>query len=618
MKHFLLLAITICLGFPVFSQASLAAENMIDDITVTTKYGKKKVYTVCQDARVSTQWYYMPNELRLAEEQQVNGKVKPKLTILRYQYMDMVTKEVKEGGILVAAFTYAIEPEVVDEVKRQIKQRRKGLGTLSLSAMPLTSSTIDFLASSNEFIGDLEAKTAGFGGATSASQEMVLSFNLTVLGASVFKGLVTGQGIPIRANISYNGLSAPCGFKIKGKWDNVYNYFEKNTTLEGKLGWKFISLGGKYSKNEVRENLKTIKGMEVDVIDCTTDAENKESGANSSLDALILTIQKEVFSDTLMNRASELAKLESLLKSPAIEGDKEATEKIKKAIADIITKTVQLGAQRSIKDIKRRRQGEINYDFSRQKLVLRSSALGGLLSLSKYGLTEEQLYQEGYIVDLDANLDFPSVIIGLPNINPDYDLKTILLEISYRNSAGITRGEARSWDSTKGWITPTGEEVGYIRFNLLGEKDKKRANEPEFDVKLQVVSKIPNASFTLQKKIKLSSGDRFVDAFELLTKEFIVDGTGLDYARVTQEKTDLAYVKFQFTKGRININKDLKPYFKDGIAGPPNLLYFLIPDDDTGMEAFKVIFTRNNGLKVERQEPIVAGENTLSNFEWKN
>ena len=217
-------------------QASLAAENMIDDIAVTTKYGKQKVYSVFQDAINTDQWYYMPNELRVAEEVKEDGEVGPKMTILRYQYQDPKDKVNKEGGVLVASFTYAIEPECVDQVKNAVKQK-KGAGNITLSAIPLKSSSIDFLSDSNEFIGNIDSKTATSAGATSASQEMVISFDLTVLGASVLKALASSNGgIPIRANITYSGLTPPCGFKLNGNWNNIYKYYEEKELIEGSIG----------------------------------------------------------------------------------------------------------------------------------------------------------------------------------------------------------------------------------------------------------------------------------------------------------------------------------------------------------------------------------------------
>ncbi|MEP7257925.1 MAG: hypothetical protein ABI687_06050 [Flavitalea sp.] len=595
-------------------QASLAAENIIDDIKVTTKYGKQKVYTVCRDARVTDQWYYMPNELRVAEEVSVGGKTRPKMTILRYQYKDPLTNDNKEGGVLVASFTYAIEPEVIDQVKQQIKQR-KGLASITLSAIPLNSSSIDFLSASDQFIGNVDAKSvSGLSGATSASQEMVISYNLTPLGASVFKALAgSGGGIPIRGNITYNGLSAPCGYSIKGKWDNVYKYFEQNRLIDGRFKFWFISGGGSTSKNEVKESLSTIQDMQVQVVECPS--AGSDSGQNTddaNMKELIKTIQTEVLSDSMMNRVSELAKLQAMY----LTADPTTAEKIEKMIATERA-MIQVGYQNSTKNISKRRKGAITYDFSRQKMIIRPSSIGGLLSFSKYGLDEAKLKQEGYIVDIDANQDFPSVIIGLPNISPDFDLRTITLDVSYKNSKGTTHSEARQWNaSTNGWVTPTNAAQGYVRFNLIGETDSKMAAEPEFDVKLQVISKIPNGSFTIQKKIKLSTGERYIDAIELLTKQFIVDGSALDFSKTTNNPADLAFAKLIFNKGAVTVNKDIKPFIKDGIAGPPTPVYLLLPNDGSS-ESGKITYTTGSGQKIDRAEPLAVGENTLGNFEWK-
>ena len=54
-------------------------------------------------------------------------------------------------------------------------------------------------------------------------------------------------------------------------------------------------------------------------------------------------------------------------------------------------KALKLGYQNSIKDVKKRRKGSINYDFARQRMVVRPSTFGGLLSFSKYCLDEETM-----------------------------------------------------------------------------------------------------------------------------------------------------------------------------------------------------------------------------------
>ncbi len=612
-KVLLLFLITLkCAATQLYAQASLAAENVIDDIKIKTKSGKIKSYTVFKEERqqsgAAEQWYYMPNELRLAEEVDVKGKIRPKLTILRYQHQDLMTKTNQQGGILVAAFTYAIEPEAIEQVKAEIRTKKGTPNGITLSAMPLNTAMIDFLAANHQFMGNLDGKT--FTGTTSATQEMVLCYDLTELGAGVMASLATSQsGIPLRANITYNALSAPCGVKIEGNWNNVYEYFEKTTRTEAKIGWGWFKFGVNFTNTTIRENLQSIKGMKVEMTDCGTELD-------PNVDDIVKTITHAVFSDNMMDRATELAQLTSLLNDPIIRSDPDACQKIRDAISDL-SKSVQLGLQRGVKDIQRRRTGTIAYDYKRKRMILRSSTLGGLLSLAKYGMTEETLVKEGYIIDLDANKGFPSVVIGLPNLNPDLDIRALTLEVSYVGSDKKTRSEARQWMAEKGgWVTIAQAPSGYIRFNLMGEKNKKWVEEPTFKLKLQVISKIPNASFVVEKEVKLSNGERYIDALELLTKQYVFDGTGLDFSRVTNNQTDLAFAKLTMSKGSINLNKDIKPMIINGLATIPPPVYVLLPKD-AAPDPFKITFTTNTGVKVERTEAIELGENTLNNFEWK-
>ena len=595
------------------AQASLAAENTIDDIKVTTRYGKQKIYTVFQDNNEKDQWYYMPNELRVAEEIDVDGNVKPKMTILRYQYQDNKTKENLEGGILVAAFTYAMEPEVVEGVKDHIKSVT-GQKNIRLSAIPLKSSNIDFLSDSDQFLGNKDAKVS-FAGATSASQEIVISYDLTKLGASVFKELAgSNGGIPIRASITYNGLSAPCGYKIKGRWSDVYSFYEKQTKVEGGIKFMGLKAGASDTRQKLRENLRNMKGMTVEIVECESNGEEDANDDEANMYALIEKIQNAVFSDSLMDRASELKKLQAMLVN---ENDKDT----KKRILDMmVTKgsSVNFGAQRSIKDIKKRKSGVINYDFARQKMVTRPTAFGGLLSFAKYGLDEETLLKEGYIIDVDVNSDFPSVIMGLPHINPDFDLRSITIEVSHQFSDGRIHSEARQWTAElEKWATPMGTQVDYMQFNMIGEKDKSRVNEPKFDIVLKVVSSIPNASFTIDKTIKLNSGERFIDALESLTEQVIIDGSVLDFAKLTDEPSHLAFAKVELKKGGLSIRKNFKPYYENGNPNPPNPLYLYFPKDN-GPTSSKVTYYKKSGKtrSMVGDDNIESGENVLFDPEW--
>lgn len=609
----LVLLCLISMNHTLFAQASLAAENIIDDIKVVTKYGKQKVYTVFQDNGDQKQWYYMPNELRVAEEVDVNGKERPKMTILRYQYQDIKTKENLEGGVLVATFTYAIEPEVVEDVKAYIK-KSTGISNIRLSAIPLKSSQIDFLSNSNEFIGNKDAKVT-FDGATSASQEIVVSYDLTKLGASVFKALASSKGgIPLRASITYNGLTAPCGYKIKGQWDNVYKYYEKNTKLEGGVKLWGLKAGGTKTNQKVRETLNNIQGMEIKVVECESKGDTSTNLDESNMYALIAKIQSAVFSDSLMGRAAELEKLKAMLVN---ETDKNTKQRILDMMVSAES-SINVGYQRSIKDVQKRRKGAINYDFSRQRMVTRPSAFGGLLSFAKYGLSEEDLVEQGYIIDVDVNADFPSVIMGLPHINPDFDLRSITIEVSHEFSDGRIHSEARQWNATdQKWATPMGQQVDYMQFNMIGEKNKSKVNNPEFSVILKVVSNIPNASFNIERKLKLNSGERYIDAIESLTEQVIIHGDVLDFAKITQEEDHLAFAKVELKKGSFTIKKNFKPFYINGVPNPPKALHLYFPKNNAPTSS-KVTYFKKTGAvkKMVGEEKIELGENVLMEPEW--
>lgn len=614
-KTLLLIALTLCVSVGANAQASLAAENSIEDISVTLKNGRKKVYSVFRDNRQATQWYYVPNEVRVAEEINTSGKPKPKVTILRYQYQDKVTKENKEGGVLVATLTTAMEPEVVEQVKKHIIAKKKN-PNVTLSAMPLNTSKVEFLADSDEFVAKREGKSAtSTSGATSASQEFPVTVKLSDLGASVMNALLkTNGGVPISNEITYNGLTAPCGFKITGKWSDVYKYYEKNTSVEARFSLFGIGGGGGYSKNTVNETLGKIENIKVEQVGCLNETEKESESTAAKLREIEKMIQEKVYNRDVLTKAGELEKLQSLINGTQ---DPTLVEKLTKAFLEKKA-SFQVGLQRSIKDVTKRQTGDLRYSNDSQKIILRTTTLGGGISLARFfpnGTTDEQLKKAGHLIDIDAANEFPSVVFGLPNLNPDLGLRSLIMEIVYKTSDGKTLSEARQWDATKGWLTPMGKEVGFMRFNLLGEKDSKRRQEPEFNIKVQVVSAVPNASFTIENKSRLSLGEKYIDAIEVLTRQISVDGTNLDFKTLTQNADDLAFAKVVFNNGTMSITKDIKPMLINGTLAPPNLVYFLLPKNDSPVTS-SVIYYKPNGEKVEKPGSLSIGENTLVN-EWR-
>jgi hypothetical protein len=601
------------------AQASLAAENMVEDITVTTKYGKLVTYTLIRDAQVPEQWYYMPRSIRVAEEVDVNGNVRPKMAILKYQYQDKITKVDKEGAILSATFTMAMEPEVVEEVKKQLLekvrkvkksknafwikyQREMKLPEIRLAGIPLESCKIQFLNANGNFLDEVDAKASSFDGATTVSQEMVMSYDLTPLGANVFEGLATGQsGLTMRASITYSGLTPPCGFNITGKWDNVYSYFEKQSKKEGGVNLWIVKIAASDTKEKKRESLEKIQNVTLEQIGCK-DGDSTSGGPN--LEALLTKIENQVFNTDILTQAEELGKLQSMLASTDDKGvEKMLLEKIAGA-----QNSIKLGYQRSVKDIEKRQTGEINYKYSKQNIVERKSTFGGGLSFANYNLTEEQLVSDGYVILIDANKDFKSTIFGLPIVNPDYNLNGLVLEIKYKTSNGTTKSEARRWTNGEGWQTPTGQKVSHIRFNLIGEKD-----DPEFDIHLQVIAKSSDLSFNIDRKVTMIGDETFVDALEIITDTYMIDGQDLSFKKISGNDTDLSKVKIEITSGEKVINKYIRPFYTNGIAGPPKSIYLLLPKGETN--GGKVVFSAAGG--VNEVSELSFGENVLFDEDWK-
>jgi len=610
----------------VYAQASLAAENMVEDITVTTKYKKQVTYTLIRDAQVPEQWYYMPRGIRVAEDIDVTGKAKPKMTLLKYQYQDKLTKKNKEGAVLSATFTMAMEPEVVEEVKKKLLekvrklkeskdafwkkyQRRMGLTEIRLAGLPLESCKIEFLNANGDFLDEVDAKASSFDGATTVSQEMVMSYDLTALGANVFEGLATGQsGLTMRANITYNGLTPPCGYNIQGKWDNIYEYYEKQTKKEGGLSLGPIKIGAADTKEKKRESLSKIQNVNIEQIGCKEEGDDPSDG-DANLKALIAKIESQVYNTDMLTQAEELAKLEAMLVTT---DDKD----VKKMLIDKIAgaqNSIKLGYQRSVKDIKKRQTGEINYKYSKQNIIQRKTTFGGGLSFANYNLTEEQLVSEGYVILVDANKDFKSTIFGLPIVNPDYNLNGLVLEIKYTNSDGSTKSEARRWTKGEGWQTPAGQKVSHISFNLIGENDKQRQNEPEFDIHLQVIGKTSSLSFNIDRKVKMAGDEKFVDALEILTDTYIIEGQDLSFMKISENDTDLSNAKIEIPTGNKTIRKYIRPFYTNGIAGPPKPIYMLLPKGESN--GGKITFSAGGGFK--KISDLTIGETVLFDEDWQ-
>ena len=590
----------------IYAQASLAAENRIDDIVVTTNDGEEKTYTVFRDAVITNQYYYVPNEVRVTTTTTKDGNEVPDLTLLRYQYDDGV--DTKQGGIIQGTMTMAAEPEVIETMKKYILKKVPKAGEIKLSAIPLQSCEFEILTDKGLFLGNPDTKTA-FQGPLIANQKMGFSLSLNELGAAVISELATGKGgILIQVSMKYRGLTPPCGYTIKGKWDNVYEYYEKQTKIEGGVSfWKF-KFGGSKTKRTITESLLQMNAIKVEQIKCDT---TKNSLEDEHFQRLKDKIENEVMSKEYQEREARLNELRSMFLSTN-------NEDIKNRLIDQINSaeaSIQAGYQNSVKNINKRRKGSISYDSKTQYLESRTTNFFGLVGFSKFNMTEEELKENGHIIDINANDIFPYIAILLEEIEPAFDLRSLALDISYKNSEGDIHSDACTWTLDKGWTNFKGAKIGYLNFNLISEKDIERRNEPVLKIKLQVKSKLLNGSFVIEEEVQLEKGKKNIDALGIITKQLSIDGSRLSFYDLTGDKTDLDFVEVSIKIGDLNIKKAIKPYRENGVYGDPKPIVLLVPKDINSISSEVTFITRKEEIK--KTGLIEISENTLRDLQWR-
>ncbi|AUC81024.1 hypothetical protein [Lacinutrix sp. Bg11-31] len=617
-KKLILILCFVGLATLAHSQASLAAENRIDDIVVTTKNGEKKMYTVFRDAIAIDQFFYMPGALAITNKIDKEGNEIPDLTLLRFQYN--TGNETIEGGILQGTMTMAAEPEVIETMKAYIlkkaqkseltkmPQLRKKIDEIRLSAMPLEECEFRILTNKGQFLGNPDTKTA-FQGPLIANQKMGFSLNLNALGAAVISELATGKGgILIQVKMKYRGLTPPCGYGMEAGWKNVYSFYEQQTKKEGGISfWKF-KFGGADTKNKLIESLEQTNDIKITRIKCDTINNSPE---DQHFQKLKDKIENEVMSKEYQEREAHLNQLQSMFASTE-------DDDIKKKLLDKITdaeKAIQFGYQNSVKNINKRKQGSISYDSRTQYLQSRTTNFFSIIGFSKFNMTEEELKEKGHIIDINANDAFPYIAIGLEEINPAFDLRSIALDISYKNSEGNIHSEACRWTPKKGWTNFNGSKIGYLRFNLIGEKDIEKRNEPAVKIKLQVNSKLLNGSFVIEKDVQLEKGNKNIDALGIITKQLSIDGSNLSFYKITGDKTDLDFAEVKLKIGDLNIKKSIKPYAQNGIYGEPKPIVLLVPKDNSSISSEVTFITKKEEIK--KTELIEITENTLRDLQWR-
>ena len=139
------------------AQASLAAEDMIDEVPVTIA-GVKESFTLIRDAHRAEQWYYVPDRPRLFERSLAGGPVEPDFALLRYQFDDPGNAEkLFEGGLMQFALSLSLPAEAIPQLKKAIAATKTvPAEKIRLAALPFEAATVHLYVPQS---GDLVAST---------------------------------------------------------------------------------------------------------------------------------------------------------------------------------------------------------------------------------------------------------------------------------------------------------------------------------------------------------------------------------------------------------------------------------------------------------------------------
>ncbi len=434
LRCFLVVLLFGTMNAPLFAwaQASLAAEDMIDEIPVTIE-GSTDRFTVVRDAVQKEQWYYVPPYPRLSERAGADGAREPEFTLVRYQAKDPANPEkLLEGGFLQFAMSLAIPPEAIDQLKAAIaKARNVPAPSIRLAALPFKSATANlYVPKSGELIA---SEPIGPGIApTFATQKIAYSIALKKLGSDVYDTLANGPtGLGVGVEFTYTGLTPPVGFTVTVDWDQAYSFYSRQDRLEAGFAVAgYFGAKANVDKQKLVEQLKQNKVIHIDQID-------DEGNSAKYLEMVLNRINAEI--------------LAAMTPPAAVEEAKAADPGHEKDFLDKLTKsyTGSVGYSVAIKDRKQVKSGKEEFRFTARKLQERKTVAAGFVGIGRY---PEELRKR--LVTVVPPGPWKSAFFVLPNVGDakEIGISQVDLEIRLRQDGAIRKTQAVQWKPTTGWI----------------------------------------------------------------------------------------------------------------------------------------------------------------------
>ncbi len=587
-KKLFFICIYLLSGSLLFAQASLASEDIMDDITVKTAAGESVSYTLVRDAIQKEQWYYIPTQSRLYEIKTANGVSEPEFTLLKYQYNNpQKPGELLEGGIIQFAIVLSPDNVSLTQLKNILINRTRKPG-IRLAALPMKQASVKLVTPKGEFLAE-GSETEGIAPLL-ASQKMVFSLTLSKIGTDIYDALVnsnTGMGVVV--NFTYNGLTPPAGFKIVVDWDESYKFFSKNEVSRAKVGGMYSWFSGsaeyKKEKQQIVQELKENKCIKIEAV---TGENFSDSMLYAYIDPILKKITEELFNTSAFNQ-----RMDSMLVASSLAPDTSGPRRDSKgSLLNFLN--VSVGKSIAIKDIQMTKKGRQEFNFNIKQLVERKSLAGGFVGLGRY----PQAVKDKLAI-LIAGGKWESAYFILPPIADDDDIgiKKIGLEIKLSNKGKYYSGQVFNWTKTEGWTDRNGTKRTVAAFPLIElAKEDPEMKDKAFELKMSINS--GNDEFTVVQQIPAGNTEKNVALPMSIVDMVKIDPDLLSFRRMIPE-SQLDYVSVTLSDGTRTKRATILPRSLNGIAVAPRPVYWMLEKAGNGKPVTAQIqFVLKNGTRV--------------------
>jgi len=476
----------------LLAQASLSAEDQIDDLVVKID-GKDEVFTVIRDFYQKGQWYYIPDRPRLA----VHGD-SPQFSLIKYQTKDpQHPQEELTGGVLQFSIKLSLPPKAIDSLKTAIAAKLNAKAEKENDKKRYSSTDINLgpirFNSSKVALYELEKglrvadanQDPGIG-ATCATQEIPFQLNLTSLGAQITEAITKKDGgIPVLVTYDYYTVTPPCGFKIEVNWETTYKHFSTDFKARCKLKlMNYAKLDTSIGIGLVKDLIKSVGSIKVTAISgpAFTDAD-----IDKIMLPLLTRLANELFENTQAPPLADPAKTKDAPANSWFHNLLNPQE-VNVNESDVAFKLVDLS-----------KKGKETIELTKQSILERTSACGGLIGIGDYS----EDIQKSLIEFIPGN--WPSAYFNLPSVGDDESLGISSTDLSVQivgkdgqQIIGAPPMQSATWRKATGQWEAQGKARTALLFPMayLYDKFDKRVNELNFKTTVNITYNRKRMTFT--------------------------------------------------------------------------------------------------------------------------